>query len=144
MRRFLFARCVIKAIFADMKRLFFLSVILVLLASCSSTERVSYSQSTLDSFVGQTHEELVQRLGAPTESVPDGGEGYILVYEGNKDIFRYSSKYASKSGTLPKAQLYMSKDGVCQRVRVDNTDSVKVTKVGGTIVLVLILAILFL
>ena len=95
-----------------MKRLFFLSVILVLLASCSSTERVSYSQSTLDSFVGQTHEELVQRLGAPTESVPDGGEGYILVYEGNKDIFRYSSKYASKSGTLPKAQLYMSNDAL--------------------------------
>ena len=111
------------------------------MASCSSTERVSYSQSTLDSFVGQTHEELVQRLGAPTESVPDGGEGYILVYEGNKDIFRYSSKYASKSGTLPKAQLYMSKDGVCQRVRVDNTDSVKVTRVGGTIVLVFILAL---
>lgn len=67
-----------------MKRLFFLAVILVLLASCSSTERVSYSQSTLDSFVGQTHEELVQKLGAPTESVPDGGEGYILVYEGKR------------------------------------------------------------
>lgn len=36
----------------------------------------------------------------------------------------------------------MSNDGVCQRVRVDNTDSVKVTKVGGTIVLVFILALL--
>ena len=124
-----------------MKRLFFLSLIILLLASCSSTERVSYSQNTLNSFVGQTHEELVQKLGAPTENVSDGGEGYILVYEGNKDIFRYSSKYASKSGTLPKAQLYMSKDGVCQRVRVDNTDSVKVTKVGGTIALVLILVL---
>lgn len=139
-----FARFVQYAIFADMKRLFFLSLIILLLASCSSTERVSYSQNTLNSFVGQTHEELVQKLGAPTESVSDGGEGYILVYEGNKDIFRYSSKYASKSGTLPKAQLYMSKDGVCERVRVDNTDSVKVTKVGGTIVLVFILALILL
>lgn len=124
-----------------MKRIFFLSLIILLLVSCSSTERVSYSQNTLNSFVGQTHEELVQKLGAPTEKVSDGGEGYILVFEGNKDIFSYSSKYASKSGTLPKAQLYMSKDGVCQRVRVDNTDSVKVTKVGGTIALVLILVL---
>ena len=68
-------------------------------------------------------------------------KAFLMVVKG---IFRYSSKYASKSGTLPKAQLYMSKDGVCQRVRVDNTDSVKVTKVGGTIVLVFILALILL
>ena len=125
-----------------MKKLFILILSALLLASCATTHRVRYSQKTLDSFVGCSHQELVAELGAPSEEVSDGGDGYILVFEGNKDLFDYSSKYASKSGTLPKAQFYMDADGICQRVRADNTDSVTVTSVGGTIVLVLLLLLI--
>ena len=124
------------------KRLLLLFVLAFVLASCATTHRVSYSQKDLDSFVGWSHQELVEELGAPTEQVPDGGNGYLLVYEGSKELFDYSSKYASKSGTLPKAQFYMDEDGICQRVRADNTDSIKVTSVGGTIVLVLLILLL--
>ena len=113
-----------------------------LLASCSVTHRVRYSQRVLDSYVGCSHQELVDELGAPTEEVTDGGDGYILVFEGSRDLFDYSSQYASKSGTLPKAQFYMDADGICRSVRADNTDSVSVTSVGGTILVVLLLLLL--
>lgn len=124
------------------KRLFLLLGVVFVLASCATTHRVRYSQKDLDSFVGWSHQELVEELGAPTEQVSDGGNGYLLVYEGNKVLFDYSSKYASKSGTLPKAQFYMDEDGICQRVRVDNTDSIRITSVGGTIVLVLLILLI--
>lgn len=126
-----------------MKKILSLILFALTLVSCSTTHRVSYSQSAIDGYVGCTHEELVQRLGAPTETVSDGNDGYILVYVGNKDLFRYDSKYASKAGTLPKAQFYMDKNNVCQKVRVDDTDSIKVTNVGGTIALVLLIMLLF-
>ena len=126
-----------------MKKIFSLILLALTLVSCSSTHRVSYSKSAIDGYVGLTHEELVQRLGAPTENVSDGGDGYILVYVGNKDLFRYDSKYASKAGTLPTAQFYMDNNNICQKVRVDNTDSIKVTNVGGTIALVLLIMLIF-
>ena len=125
------------------KRLLLLLGLVFILASCATTHRVSYSQTTLDSFVGWSHQELVEELGAPTEQVPDGGDGYLLIYEGNKELFDYSSKYASKSGTLPKAQFYMDADGICQRVRADNTDSIRITSVGGTIALVLLILLIW-
>lgn len=124
------------------KKIFIFAFFVFLLASCSVTHRVRYSQRALDSFVGCSHQELVDDLGAPTEQVTDGGDGYILVYEGSRDLFDYSSRYASKSGTLPKAQFYMDADGICRRVCADNTDSVRVTSVGGTILAVLLLLII--
>ena len=124
-----------------MKKIAIFVFVALIVMSCATTHRVSYSQKTLDSFIGQTHQELVEQLGAPTEQVSDGGNGYILVFEGSKDLFHYSSKYASKSGTLPKAQFYMNEDGICQRVRADNTDSIRIVSVGGTIILVLLILI---
>ena len=103
---------------------------------------VSYSQDMLDSFLGYSHHELIDKSGAPTEQTSDGGNGYILVYEGSKDIFDYSSKYASKSGTLPQAQFYMDSNGICKKVRAYNTDSIKITSIGGTIVLILLILLI--
>lgn len=125
-----------------MKKIVLTVISALLLMSCSVTHKVQYNQQLLDSFVGYTHQEIVDALGAPTEDVSDGGDGYLLVYEGNKDLFYYSSKYASKSGTLPKATFYMDSDGVCQRVRSDNTDSLKITSVGGTVALVLLILLI--
>jgi hypothetical protein len=125
-----------------MKRTITLLLFTLILVSCATTHRVRYSQKTLDGFVGKTHQELVEKLGAPTEQVSDGGEGYILVFEGSKELFKYSSTYATKSGTLPKAQFFMNEDGVCQRVRADKTDSLRVTSVGGTIALVILILLI--
>lgn len=126
-----------------MKRALFIVLAIILLASCSTTYRVNYSPYELESYVGMTHEALVQRLGAPISDVSDGGDGYILVFEGNREIFHYSDRYAAKSSTLPKAQFYMNSDGVCYKVRTANTDAIRVTSVGGTIALVLLLLLIF-
>lgn len=125
-----------------MKRAIILAISALILISCSTTQKVYYSQNVLDTYLGITHQELVEDLGAPTEQVSDGSDGYILVYEGNRRLFTYSSKYANKSGTLPKAEFYMNADGIVQKVRADNTNSIKVTSVGGTIALVLLILIL--
>lgn len=125
-----------------MKKIVLTIISVLLLMSCSVTHKVRYNQQSLDSFVGYTHQEIVDELGAPTDDVSDGRDGYLLVYEGNKELFKYTSKYASKSGTLPKATFYMDSNGVCQRVRADNTDSLKITSVGGTIVLVLLILLI--
>ena len=125
-----------------MKRAIILAISALILISCSTTQKVYYSQNVLDTYLGITHQELVEDLGAPTEQVSDGSDGYILVYEGNRRLFSYSSKYANKSATLPKAEFYMNADGIVQKVRADNTNSIKVTSVGGTIALVLLILIL--
>lgn len=121
-----------------MKR-FALLLLLAVMVSCSTTRQVTYSQETLDSYIGLTHQQLVQRLGAPTSEFSDGADGYILVFEGNKQLFLYSSEYASHSSTLPRAQFFMNSEGVCYNVVATNTNPVKFTSVGGTIALVLVL-----
>lgn len=124
-----------------MKRLLLL-LLITLFASCSTTRQVQYSQGTLDSYIGMTHQQLVQRLGAPISDVSDGADGYILVFEGNKQLFNYSSDYASHSSTLPRAQFFMNSEGICYNVIATNTNPVTYTSVGGTIALVLLLLIL--
>lgn len=123
-------------------KIFFLILGVFLFTSCSTTYRVKYSQNKLNTYVGLSHQELVQRLGAPISEISDGGDGYILVFEGNKELFDYSSWYATKSKTLPKAQFYMTPDGVCYKVQVSNTDPVKRISVGGTIALVLLILLI--
>ena len=114
-------------------------IVFSIMSSCSTTHKVGYSLDKINSYVGYTHQELVMELGAPTEQVSDGGDGYILVYEGNEELFDFSSEYARKSATLPKAQFFMDSDGICQDVRIDNVNKVRVTNVAGTIALIIIL-----
>ena len=125
-----------------MKRVIPVIILLAVLTSCSTTYRVGYSKEYLDSYVGLTHQQIVQQLGAPMADVSDGGVGYILVYEGSRDLFLYSSRYA-KASKLPQAQFYMDSGGVCYKVLATNTDPVRVTSVGGTIALVLLILLLF-
>lgn len=125
-----------------MKRIFLLILVALLFNACSTTYNVTYSQQLLNSYVGLTHQQIVQQLGAPVADVSDGGDGYILVFEGNKELFQYSDRYSAKSSTLPKAQFYMNADGVCYQVKAANTNSVRVTSVGGTILLVLLILLI--
>lgn len=125
-----------------MKEFLLFAIAALFVSSCSTTQKVTYSREQLDHYVGYTHQQIVEELGAPTNRVEDGGDGYILVYDGSRDIFDYSDKYANKSATLPKAQFYMNSRDICTRVRADNTDSIKVISVGGTIALVLLILVI--
>lgn len=117
---------------SNMKKSLVLVLLLLLFASCSSTYRVSFSQSHLDSYIGCSHQQLVQFFGAPIDQVSDG----------TSELFTYSDRYVAKSHTLPKAQFYMNSDGICYKVRAANTDPVRVTSVGRTIAMVLLLLLI--
>ena len=124
-----------------MKKAIILIIGLCLFCSCSTTYRVRYSQENLDSYIGKTHQELVETFGAPSTQVSDGAEGYVLAFDESKTLFEYSTRYASKSSTLPKAQFIMDSNGVCRKVVATNTDSVRAVSAGKTVGMILLVPV---
>ena len=124
-----------------MKKTIILIIGLCLFCSCSTTYKVRYSQENLDSFIGKTHQELVETFGAPSSQVSDGAEGYVLAFDESKTLFEYSPRYASKSSTLPKAQFIMDSNGVCRKVIATNTDPVRAVSAGKTVGLVILVPV---
>lgn len=124
------------------KTLLLLLLPIVAFCSCSTTQKVYYNPTVIDSYVGATHQEIVEILGAPTREVSDGGSGYCLIYEGNRRIFSYSDKYSNKSVTLPTVQFFMTQEGLCRRTYVGNVQEVKTFSLGKTILLLVLLGIL--
>ena len=110
-----------------MKRLIFLFAVLaaaLLLSSCTSTYYAMPTVKDPASFKGMTYKQVVQTYGAPTQNVPDGEGGFILVYVGNRLLFNYSNAYANASRQLPVAQFFMNADGICESVMYDYQKSV--------------------
>lgn len=111
-----------------MRRLSFLlfaaAAILFLAAGCSVTYKAATVGNLPSRFVGKTHSEIVREIGAPIQTQPDGTGGYILVYEGNKKLFRYNNDYARAARQLPTAQFFMSPEGVCTEVITNYEKSV--------------------
>ena len=68
-----------------MKRILLLAVILILssnlLTSCYTYYTVSRQSEYNKTYVGKTHNEIVNRLGAPDRQTSDGAGGLILIYE---------------------------------------------------------------
>lgn len=124
-----------------MKKAIILIFGLCLFCSCSTTYRVRYSQENLDSYIGKTHQELVETFGAPSTQVSDGAEGYVLAFDESKTLFEYSTRYASKSSTLPKAQFIMDSNGVCRKVIATNTDPVRAVSAGKTVGMILLVPV---
>lgn len=116
-----------------------LSLITFALSSCSSTYYAYPTVRDPHSFKGMTHREIVMSYGAPTQTVPDGEGGYILVYVGNKSLFSYNSYYARSARQLPTAQFFMSPDGVCDGARYDYEQSVSEFDPQGTAALFFLL-----
>lgn len=52
---------------------------IVLCTTCSCGTYITASQ--VNSYVGQSHNTIVQTFGAPSRQMPDGSGGTILVYE---------------------------------------------------------------
>ena len=124
-----------------MKKAIILIIELCLFCSCSTTYKVRYSQENLDSYIGKTHQELVETFGAPSSQVSDGAEGYVLAFDESKTLFKYSPRYASKSSTLPKAQFIMDSNIVCRKVVATNTDPVRAVSAGKTVGMVLLVPV---
>ena len=125
----------------QMKKAIILIIGLCLFCSCSTTYKVRYSQENLDSYIGKTHQELVETFGAPSSQVSDGAEGYVLAFDESKTLFKYSPRYASKSSTLPKAQFIMDSNGVCRKVVATNTDSVRAVSAGKTVGMIILVPV---
>ncbi len=124
-----------------MKKAIILIIGLCLFCSCSTTYKVRYSQENLDSFIGKSHQELVETFGAPSSQVSDGADGYVLAFDESKTLFKYSPRYASKSSTLPKAQFIMDSNGVCRKVVATNTDSVRAVSAGKTVGMIILVPV---
>ena len=103
-----------------MRHLPLLIVIVLLLTSCSATYRARTLESDTLSYINMTHEELVDLLGAPLREVNDGGEGYILVFSGDRAFSYRPNKFGA---SVPELQCFMDKNGYCYDVVTANTQS---------------------
>lgn len=96
---------------------FIILIMLFILASCSSVYYAVPQPRIGSRYNGMTHRNIVSLLGAPDYLTPDGAGGYIMVYAGNRQLFKYSNDYARVARQLPTAQFYMSEEGVCESVK---------------------------
>ena len=124
-----------------MKLLKFIYVLLMtlVLSSCSSTYHAYPTVRNPESFKGMSHKQIVMSYGAPTQMMPDGEGGYILVYVGNKSLFIYNNYYAKGARQLPTAQFFMSSERVCVGARYDYEKSISEYDPQGTAALFFLL-----
>lgn len=123
-----------------MKYLFstFALIALLCISGCSTTYR-AHTKNLIYHLEGLNHQDLINELGAPTRVVSDGGDGLILVYEGNRKLFEYSNRYASNTGILPTAEFYLDRYGICRKITTSNTENVRAYSPGKTLGLLYLL-----
>lgn len=120
-----------------MKKILVLFFALLLACSCTTTYKAKLRSREAELVVGKTHQELIQLYGAPVREMSDGGDGYILVFAGER-VFSYrASKFG---GSVPELQCYMNADGRCYRIATANMTSDRAFSAGKTILLLLVLS----
>ena len=77
--------------------LIFLSLISIA-QSCTTTHLLSLNPELDDLFVGQTYAQIVEEMGAPDRTTPDGKGGTILIY----DIYK---QYVTRGNITPFSQV---------------------------------------
>lgn len=121
----------------DMKKILILLFTIALACSCSTTFKAKLRDRNTGQYIGMTHQQLVQTHGAPVREMGDGGDGYILVFAGER-VFSYrASKFG---GSVPELQCYMDSNGVCYKTETANIRSDRAFSAGKTILLLLILS----
>lgn len=119
-----------------MKRFLILLLLSFLTCSCTTTYHAKLWDRNTIQYNGMTHQQLVERFGAPVREMGDGGDGYILVFAGER-VFSYrASKYG---GSVPELQCHMDSDGICSFVQTANVESQRAFSAGKTILLLLLL-----
>ena len=120
-----------------MKRFLLIAVLGIMsLTSCTTYQYVTQVSNT-NYLVGETHQTVIMELGAPNGEYSDGAGGYILSYEGNRQIFSYSRKYSRNSSSIPSLQVHFNSQGICTDVKAVNTEPVRAVNAWWTVLLVL-------
>lgn len=133
-----------------MKRLLFISAILVIacgmFTSCRTYYSVSKASDYTNAYVGKNHNDIVYALGAPDRQTSDGAGGTILIYEDfttqsvatAHNVNYYSGTYTpgTKSTThTDYAHFYINSNGTCYNVKTNHTKTVSKFAPGKTIFL---------
>lgn len=122
--------------------LFIILATAAFLTSCRSSYDVPIQPELEELFKGKTYAEIVDALGAPERTTPDGRGGQILVFEemtfrteGSMNMWtrNYESITESSKGYV---QLYMNADDICYAVKSNKTREESEFSKGKTIGLV--------
>lgn len=133
-----------------MKRLLFISAILLIASSMFTSCRTYYSVSKAsdytNAYVGKTHNELILQLGAPDREVADGGGGKVLIYEKHSsntvatayNVNYYNNTYTPGARTTTNTSyvhLFIDPNGNCYNVKTNHTKTVSEFAPGKTVFL---------
>lgn len=93
-----------------------------------------------------TYANIIDQLGAPTRTTPDGQGGTILIYEdvstsSNGYVTRFGNAYLQSNNDVQYLHLYINKDNYCYKTksRIKNSE----LSVGSTVAAVLLGVLLF-
>ena len=124
-----------------MKYYILLFATLLCVMSCSTPRYISSELTLKSEWVGRSHEEIIQRFGAPSREVSNGADGLILVYESFYTTHKTEEFMGDYTTTSKECrdfkEFYLRANGICYDVRTNETirDGNKFS-VGGTIGLV--------
>jgi hypothetical protein len=133
-----------------MKRLLFISAILLIASSMFTSCRTYYSVSKAsdytNAYVGKSHNDIVYALGAPDRQTSDGSGGTILIYEDfttqsvatAHNVNYYTGTYtpgARSTTHTDYAHFYIGSNGKCYNVKTNHTKTVSKFAPGKTIFL---------
>lgn len=97
------------------RRTLFLIVTLlfvIFVSSCTTTHYYSRQQEYSEQYVGLTHHQIVNNIGAPNRQVSDGGGGTILIYE----------RYLLYNHIL---HCYINSSGICYKIYTNEIKAVE-------------------
>lgn len=116
----------------------------ILLTSCHTIQYVSLQDEYNAQLNGKKYAEIVELLGPPDRTTPDGKGGEILVYELKSQEGYSGGKYSNSIHLTEKKKqtnVYLDENKVCYKVNTDDVKPVEVFSKGKTVGLVVPLVV---
>ena len=108
----------------------------VIIVSCNTTKNVSLQSEYNKKLNGRTYTEIIEMLGAPDRTVPDGEGGEILIYEAEPKK-NATSNSLNLSEPIKQTCIYIGENKTCYKVKTDDTRTEKTYSPTKTAILVL-------
>ena len=117
-----------------MKRIVKVLVLLsvfIIAQSCYSSHLLSLNPTLDEVFVGQTYAQIVEEMGAPDRTTPDGKGGTILIYDIYKQyvtsgrITPFSQVNANTVEENTYCHFYVNTDNICYQTKTNLTTKQK-------------------
>ena len=124
------------------KYLLLIIVVAFALQSCRSTYEVSIQPELEQVFIGKSYGEIIESMGAPERTTPDGKDGQILVYEERAFVTESSVNFWTKNvesitqSNKGFIHLYINPSDICYNVKTNRTREESGFSKGKTIGLV--------